>query len=210
MLHFHLAGINNQNFIMRDEETGSWWQQVTGEAILGPMKGTRLKPVSQDEVSFAIWRAEQPRGRVLRPSGHLDDADWESQIAKLPTVTPLVDRRLAARDVVIGIVIDGVAKAYSREKIVAQSPVIDTLGRTPIVIVAAGDKRSIRAFSRVVDGRTLELFAASDLVDKETGSHWDFSGLATSGPLAGKRLQKIDFLTDYWFDWKTYHPTTLV
>jgi hypothetical protein len=24
VLHFHLAGINNQNFIMRDEETGSW------------------------------------------------------------------------------------------------------------------------------------------------------------------------------------------
>ncbi|MBA3256470.1 MAG: DUF3179 domain-containing protein [Pyrinomonadaceae bacterium] len=32
-LHFQLAGINNQNFIMRDEETGSWWQQVNGEAI---------------------------------------------------------------------------------------------------------------------------------------------------------------------------------
>ena len=31
-LTFHLAGINNQNFIMRDEETGSWWQQVTGVA----------------------------------------------------------------------------------------------------------------------------------------------------------------------------------
>ena len=29
-LHFHLAGINNQNFIMQDEETGTWWQQVTG------------------------------------------------------------------------------------------------------------------------------------------------------------------------------------
>ena len=40
-LHFHLAGINNQNFIMRDEETGSWWQQVTGEAILGPAEGTQ-------------------------------------------------------------------------------------------------------------------------------------------------------------------------
>jgi len=44
-LHFHLAGINNQNFIMRDEETGSWWQQVTGEAIFGPLKGRRLKLV---------------------------------------------------------------------------------------------------------------------------------------------------------------------
>ena len=27
---FVSPGINNQNFIMRDEQTGSWWQQVTG------------------------------------------------------------------------------------------------------------------------------------------------------------------------------------
>jgi hypothetical protein len=37
-LNFHLAGINNQNFIMRDEETGTWWQQVSGTAIQGPLK----------------------------------------------------------------------------------------------------------------------------------------------------------------------------
>jgi Protein of unknown function (DUF3179) len=53
-LHFHLAGINNQNFIMRDEETGSWWQQVTGEAIQGPLKGQRLRPVFHDELTFAL------------------------------------------------------------------------------------------------------------------------------------------------------------
>jgi hypothetical protein len=50
-LHFHLAGINNQNFIMRDEETGSWWQQVSGEAIHGPLKGRRLRP----EAGKAGW-----------------------------------------------------------------------------------------------------------------------------------------------------------
>ena len=29
-LTFHLAGINNQNFLMRDEETGTYWQQISG------------------------------------------------------------------------------------------------------------------------------------------------------------------------------------
>jgi hypothetical protein len=92
-LHFHLAGINNQNFIMRDEETGSWWQQVSGEAILGPLKGRRLKPVPQDEISFALWKREQPMGRVLLPdprvqaAGHYAPADWEAGIGKLPVAT---------------------------------------------------------------------------------------------------------------------------
>jgi hypothetical protein len=42
VLTFRLVGINNQNFVMQDDQTGSWWQQVSGEAILGPLKGRRL------------------------------------------------------------------------------------------------------------------------------------------------------------------------
>src|SRR5262249_18403920 len=67
-LRFHLAGINNQNFIMRDEETGSWWQQVTGCAFLGPLKGRCLESISWDEVTFAVFRAEHPGGVVLLPA----------------------------------------------------------------------------------------------------------------------------------------------
>ena len=58
-LTFRLAGINNQNFIMRDEQTGTWWQQVSGLAIHGPLKvGSRtmlriLLRTNCDAVSFA-------------------------------------------------------------------------------------------------------------------------------------------------------------
>ena len=71
--NFHLAGINNQNFIMLDEETGSWWQQVTGEAILCPLKGKKLKSVYHDELTFAEWKKESPDGRVLRPNS---SSEW--------------------------------------------------------------------------------------------------------------------------------------
>ena len=66
-LTFRLAGINNQNFIMRDEQTGTWWQQISGEAILGPLKGKRLDHISWDEVTFAVWRGEHPEALVLLP-----------------------------------------------------------------------------------------------------------------------------------------------
>jgi len=49
---------------------------------------------------------------------------------------------------------------------------------------------------------------SSKLIDGETGSAWDFTGAATSGALAGRRLEKIYSLKDYWFDWKTYHTNT--
>ena len=43
VLHFYLAGINNQNFLMRDRETGTWWQQISGKAIFGKLKGETLE-----------------------------------------------------------------------------------------------------------------------------------------------------------------------
>jgi Protein of unknown function (DUF3179) len=211
-LRFRLSGINNQNFIMRDEETGTWWQQVSGEAILGPLKGHKLERVPQDELTFAQWRREQPRGRVLRPDPSVKEyagRDWEAQIAKYPTVTPLIDRRLEPRTLVVGVRVGEHAKAYPMSAIVKQSPIVDTIATTPVVIVLGEDKKSVRAFER----GELELFAkpgTSHLVDTRTGSEWDFTGRAVSGPLAGKSLRKIEVLSDYWFDWRTYNPKTAV
>ena len=216
-LTFHLSGINNQNFIMRDDETGSWWQQVSGEAIQGPLKGKKLAAVAQDEVSFDVWRRENPRGRVLRPDPRVvkkyAGADWENVIAKLPTVGTLTDKRLEPRALIVGIEHNGVAKAYPFTAVQKQSPLLDTVGGTPVVLVVAEDGRSLRAFDRTVDGRVLDLYAKPNakpltLVDAQSGSEWNFAGVATNGPLAGRALAKVPFISDYWFDWKNYHLQT--
>jgi hypothetical protein len=221
-LHFHLAGINNQNFIMRDEETGSWWQQVTGEAILGPLKGHRLKEVSHDEISFGMWKTERPQGRVLKPveaiaaAKEYAPANWEERMARAPVVTPIgAEQPLEPRALSIGILLNNVSKAYPLAALQKQSPVIDTIGGVPVLIVLGQDNRSVRAYERTVDGHKLEFFkkagdAALQFVDAETGSEWDFTGRATTGPLAGQQLQKVSLLEDYWFDWRAYHPDTAI
>lgn len=218
-LTFHLAGINNQNFIMKDEETGSWWQQVTGEAIQGPMKGARLASVMHDEVSFDLWRRDNPRGRVLRPDPatlkKYAGPKWEEGIAKLPVVGPLNDKRLEPRTLIVGIEQDGAGKAYPMSALIKQSPLIDTVGHTPVVITVADDGRSVRAFDRTLDGRVLDLYAKAGaspmtLLDSQSGSEWNFAGVATAGPFAGRTLRRVPFLNDYWFDWKNYHPKTAV
>jgi len=204
-LHFHLNGINNQNFIMRDEETGSWWQQVTGEAIFGPLKGRRLKPVPMDELSFALWKREHPAGRVLRPDPTVKEYEskaWEANIEKLPLAIHARSKRLRDREIVIGISLDGQDKAYPLSAIAAQSPIIDTVGRTKIVILAAEDGRSIRAFER----GSVELFRNGNKLFDASGTEWDFTGRST----AGAQLRPVPVLKDFWFDWENYHPKTLV
>jgi len=218
-LRFHLAGINNQNFLMADEQTGSWWQQVTGAAVQGPLKGKRLELVFHDEIAFGDWKREHPGGRVLRPDrapGRVESESWEAEVARLPVVVPPAKGdRLGSRDVVAGVQLEGKARAFPFNSLRQQSPVLDAVGDVPVVLIVGQDGRSVRAFERRVDGRELQLFlkpASSPpvFVDAETASTWSFAGEALSGPLQGKKLLKVYVLKDYWFDWKAYNPETTV
>lgn len=219
-LKFHLSGINNQNFIMRDEQTGSWWQQVTGEAIQGPMKGRKLNAVFCDELTFATWKREQPNGRVLLPDERVkakyEAENWEEKYAKFPVVTPAdAADKLSPRTLIVGLAVNGQSKAYPVESLQQQQLILDEVGGLPIFVLIGEDQKSARAFDRRVDGRTLEFFVVTEankrqLIDAETGGVWDFTGKPISGQLPRRQLKPIPILKDYWFDWKIYHPKTAV
>ncbi len=161
-LTFHLAGINNQNFIMRDDETGSWWQQADGKAFLGPLAGTRLRPVFADEVSFATWRSEHPAGRVLRPAAGAPwqafSADWEATTDRLPVVTAAAGP-LPPRTQILGLSLGGADRAYPIDILRRQSPVMDELAGTPLILLVADDGRSLRVFEGALDHQRLAFFA---------------------------------------------------
>ncbi len=202
---------------MRDEETGSWWQQITGEAIQGKLKGQKLENVEMDEISYGIWKQENPNGRVLRPDEKIAaeneyESDWEEKVGKMPVrISKELDKTLEPRTLVVGIVVNGKAKAYPFSTLEKQSPILDMVGGKDIVILLAEDKKSVRVFERELDGKTFEFLQKTDtkeIVDAETASVWDFSGKAVSGEMTGKQLKKITTIKDYWFDWKTYNPET--
>ena len=217
-LNFYLAGINNQNFLMRDKETGTWWQQITGKAIYGPLQGAALELVLSDELTFGEWRTESPSGQVLAPVAKYTkeyDSNWEPDVAKLPVVISFPNTELKSRDVVIGLAIDGSARAYPWETFVKQSPVLDRVNGTPLLIVLGPDGKSFRAFVARIEGHDAEFFLQSapqpwSMLDTLTNSQWNFQGCATSGPAQGKCLARVPALKDYWFDWRNYHPDTTV
>jgi len=67
VLHFDLVGLNGSNFVMRDRQTHSEWQQATGEAIAGPLKGTRLEVVPFVVTTWEEWRTKYPQTLALVP-----------------------------------------------------------------------------------------------------------------------------------------------
>ncbi len=242
LLTFRLIGVNNQNFIMEDEQTGTWWQQVTGKAIQGPLAGKRLEPMFFEQVTWELWSRENPDGTVLESRPEFAEMYWpETEREETRTEGVAIDGDeymdfpveadpddgLELGELIFALRLpDGREKAYPLRLLREQSPVLDRFGGRDILIVVGEDNRSVRAFDRVVDGRTLEFYqllieaepATEDetprvpivLVDAETKSEWDFSGLATSGVLAGARLEPLQVYTDYWFDWKAFHPEGLV
>jgi hypothetical protein len=221
-LHFYLAGINNQNFLMRDKETGSWWQQITGESIYGPLQGAKLDLVLSDELTFGEWRTEFASGQVLAPIVKYTkeyDPNWELDVPKLPVVISFPGTELKSRDVVIGLTIDGAARAYPWETFAKQSPVLDRVNGTPLLLVLGPDGKSFRVFVSRIDGNDADFFLQTAtgtdakqwaLIDSTTASQWNFQGCAFSGPAQGKCLARVPALKDYWFDWRNYHHDTTI
>jgi hypothetical protein len=161
VLHFYLAGINNQNFLMRDRETGTWWQQITGKAIYGPLQGATLELVLSDELTFGEWKSELSDGTVLAPvPKYLKkyDSNWEPEVAKLPVVISFPGTELKSRDVVVGLELDGASRAYPWDTLVKQSPVVDRVRGTPLLVAVGPDDKSFRVFISRIDGKDAEFF----------------------------------------------------
>ena len=222
-LTFHLAGINNQNFLMRDEETGTYWQQISGRAISGPLAGSTLQLIHSDELTLALWKAEQPRGTVLKDvaayASRYAPEDWDVKMKKTPTILSYAEPGLAPRDLMIGVHAGGGARAYRFEDVLKQKLIEDRVGSEPVLLVVAMDGESVRAFSRrLPNGSAVaDFYRAPDntagaalMMDALTGSRWTFRGCAVEGPRKGECLKKIEAIKDYWFDWRNYNPGTTV
>ena len=206
---------------MRDEETGSYWQQINGTAIAGPLKGTRLTLVDQDELTFGLWKEEHPHGTVLAPSprdaANYEKANWEREIKKVPTVIHAPRGTLPDRETIIGVSMNGTARAYPLSRLTEESPVLlDDPGGKPIMLVLGPDGASVRVFSRQLGADTLDFYVQGmagtsepwALLESNTLSEWGFDGCALTGDRRGQCLTRLEFLKDFWFDWQHYHPNT--
>jgi hypothetical protein len=221
-LTFHLAGINNQNFLMRDDQTGTYWQQISGAAISGPLKGRQLTLVQSDELTLSTWKSEQPQGTVMDDIpeyvAEYANRDWDVRMQRAPTVLAFPEHGLTARDLMLGVQVFGASRAFLYDRVVSEKLVKDHVGSEAVLMVVGPDNQSVRAFRDRIPGvegvpgfyRIAGNQAGIVLMDDATGSEWNFKGCATSGKVKGLCLEPIPMLKDYWFDWRNYNPKTTV
>ncbi len=119
VLHFGVSGlIYRSNFLLYDRETESLWSQFLGKAIAGPLAGKSLPRLRVRQDPMAVWLERQPRSKVLvRPEPlHIDyryspfSTYWVSD--KIPFPVDEIDPRYHPKEVVLGIQVEGLTRAY--------------------------------------------------------------------------------------------------
>lgn len=230
VLRFGVSGnLRHSDMIMWDNKTLSWWQQFTGEAIVGGLTGTRLEMIPAPLVSWGDFKETYPAGTVLSTSGR--SYGYNPYQGYDSTESPFlflgsVDRRLRATERVLGYFAEGTAVAYPLATIAEEKLIEDRINEQPVVIffkpgqVSALDQ-SIIAISKEVgsasmyyaelDGQSLTFSEADGrITDNETGSEWNLFGQAVSGELAGRQLQPILSHMHFWFAWAAFQPDTAI
>ena len=234
VLDFGTTGnLRNSDLVMWDRQTESWWQQFTGEAIVGEFIGQRLKMVPSSIVSWADFKANYPEGRVLsRETGFQRDYGRNPYVGYDDVDTPpflyggKLDGRLPPKERVVAVSLGGEDVAYPYSVLQKRRVVTDKVGAEQIVVfyqpgtVSALNAGSIPGsrdvgatgvFLTELDGRRLDFTLTNDaIVDSETGSRWSVLGRATSGPLQGRQLDPVLHADHLWFAWAAFKPQTRI
>ena len=200
---------------MYDHQTGSYWFQVVGEGIVGAFTGKRLKVLPPVTITWREWKRQHPETQVLSkdlgllnvPGNPYLSGPFTGYARRLDSsgpsfpISPIKDSQLRPGDKVFAIEIGECHKAYA----LMPGPSWLLEGKVDgedVLIIGRGRVEALgaSAYFHEVTGRILSFYLSNDLVeDEETGSVWDDSGLAISGPLAGTQLDAVPSCTSFWF-----------
>ena len=234
VLEFGVSGnLRNSDLIMYDRQTHSWWQQFTGEGIVGQHAGRDLEHLSAAIVSFADFKEAQPDGKVLsrdtgfaRQYGRNPYAGYDTADGNPFLFTGDLDGRLLPVERVIAVTVDEVDVAFPLGVLQEEGVINYEIGKRQIavfhkfgttsaldatVIADSRDVGSAGVFDAVLDGQLLT-FGIQDegIVDDQTGSRWNILGTAIDGPLTGQSLSPVVHGNHFWFAWAVFKPDTIV
>ena len=222
------------NLIMYDRQTETWWQQATGEAIVGELTGSELKVLPAAIISWNDFKTSHPDGKILsrdtgfnrdygrNPYVGYDDINQRPFLYEGPTT----DGRLPPMARVVTVELNAEAVAYPYEVLEQVRVVNGTIGGKPIAVFwhsgtasaldasTVGGGRDIgtaNTFLRELNGRIYTFRHENErIVDIQTGSQWNVLGEAIGGTLAGRHLTPIASINHFWFSWAAFKPDTRV
>lgn len=232
---------NGKKQVRIDLRSGGWLLLLAGVLVLAFLGRTLYllhrhgadpyaAPMrSADEYGFDLSTCLVPRGQIVPATSPdaLSPLDEPAVVpaGEVPAINKEYHKYLVPGDRVIGVVIEGQARAYPLRVLNWHEVCNDTLAGMPIAVTYSPLCDSAVVFDRRIGGREAR-FAASGLLynsnllmyDRQPAggqkeSLWSqLQFRAVAGPAAadGATLRIMPMQVVYWQDWQRQHPTTTV
>lgn len=225
--------LRNSDMVMWDDVSQTWWQQFTGEGIVGEYAGETLTMLSSAMVGFGAFVEQYPEGEVLtRESGYGTNRYGSNPYFGYDSTTqPFLftgelDTRLPATERVLAGVIGGEPIAYPFTILSVMKVINDGVGGKSVVafwqsgatsalddsnIDASRDVGMAMLFNATLDDVTYTFrYDRGQILDDQTNSVWNVFGTAIEGELAGAQLRQELAAPHFWFAWAAFKPDTRI
>lgn len=182
---FGVSGnLRNSDLIMWDRQTESWWQQLTGEAIVGELTGRRLDILPASIVAWDDFKAAYPEAQILsQDTGHsrnygVNPYVGYDEVGQSPFLFfAKEDDRLLPMERVAALTVGEEAAAYPFSFLESRGVVHDTVGGQELAVFFKAGARSALdgyliadskevgstgVFRRDLEGQTLTFASDSD------------------------------------------------
>lgn len=221
-LTFGVSGyLFNNNLVMVDHQSNTYWSQILGEGIRGAYKGQRLPRIPFIMTNWGAWKQDHPDTLLLSaaklgndPQTLVDPYTGYYQTEWSGFGSKENDDRLPPKELVIGIRVGDQARAYSASAIAQLGIIQEGLADLSYLLVYDPETQSVFIYARQIQDQLLTFQYDQDagtLIDDQTGSLWDIqTGAAISGEYAGRTLESIDAMLAFWFAWSDFFPETEV
>ncbi|MEN8170860.1 MAG: DUF3179 domain-containing protein [Pseudomonadota bacterium] len=150
---FGVSGLlYNSDVLLYDRGSESLWSQIMGQAISGPLAGTRLHSIPVHHTTWELWQEEGPSTVLSLDTGYKRDyssspyGNYDSSEAIYFPVSAR-SRQYHPKERVLGIELGGEVKAYPFAELAQRkSPLHDTIAGKEVVIHFDAVARSGRIF----------------------------------------------------------------
>ncbi|UCG23026.1 MAG: DUF3179 domain-containing protein [Chloroflexota bacterium] len=212
------SALYESDMVMFDHQTGSYWNQVSGEAIVGPLTGQRLSILPAQMTTWENWKELYPDtlalsedtgfGRNYRSdpfAGYGETLNTGGRFF-FPVSDAGRDPRLEPGEIVLGLSLDDTRRVYSLGQL-GDAIVQDKLGSTDVIVFSQAEGPSGAAYLPEYDGRELTFVLEGNRIkDQETESTWNLAGQAIDGELSGAQLEPLPARSTFWFSMVANYP----
>jgi len=161
--------LRNSDLLMYDRQTESWWQQFSGEAVIGAYTDRKLTIVPSRLESFASFKERHPGGKLLVPNnpglrdyGRNPYVKYDSRPAPYPLYTGDMPEGIGPMERVVVLRRDGEAISVIALEKIRAAQTLETDGFT---LNWRAGRASALDEGRIAEGRDVGNLVVTEMID---------------------------------------------